>query len=200
MNLSPVRKIFQGVADRHQMFRMFDRHAQRPNRWDGDDSALYRGEWFEIGEAEHNYLFEILPPLWMRGDMFALREFLTGSITSIFFTLSIDGRVRYFHGYCDLSDVKSPACMRDAIIDRESRPVKAMTRDERIEHIWSATADRYRGYAGEDWPAAVRGLRTVLYFGSRNGPTPQILDKMTDAALCAKLPVHLRYLPDAIAA
>ena len=30
MNLSPIRKVFQGVADRRQMFRMFDRHAQRP--------------------------------------------------------------------------------------------------------------------------------------------------------------------------
>jgi len=55
MNLSPIRKVYQGIADRRQMFRMFDRHAQRPNRWEGDDSALYRGEWFEIGEAEHDY-------------------------------------------------------------------------------------------------------------------------------------------------
>ena len=64
MNLSPVRKVFQGVADRHQMFRMFDRHAQRPNRWEGNGGALYRGEWFEIGEASHDYMFEVLPPLW----------------------------------------------------------------------------------------------------------------------------------------
>lgn len=82
MNLSPIRKVFQGVADRHQMFRMFDRHAQRPNRWEGDDSALYRGEWFEI-----------LPPLWMKAEMFAMREFLTDSITSVFFMLPIDGRI-----------------------------------------------------------------------------------------------------------
>ena len=47
------------------------------------------GEWFEIGRAEHDYMFEILPPLWMRGDMFALSEFMTGSITSVFFALSI---------------------------------------------------------------------------------------------------------------
>lgn len=91
MTLSSIRKVFQGVADRHQMFRMFDRHAQRPNRWEGDDSALYRGEWFEIGEASHDYMFEILPPLWMKAEMFAMREFLTGSITSIFFTQSIIG-------------------------------------------------------------------------------------------------------------
>ena len=27
---SPIRKIYFGIADRHQMFRLFDRHAQRP--------------------------------------------------------------------------------------------------------------------------------------------------------------------------
>ncbi|RVO41704.1 DUF1419 domain-containing protein [Sinorhizobium meliloti] len=26
---------FRGVADRRQMFRMFDRDARRPNRWEG---------------------------------------------------------------------------------------------------------------------------------------------------------------------
>jgi hypothetical protein len=31
MTPSPIRKVYQGVADRRQMFRMFDRHAQRPN-------------------------------------------------------------------------------------------------------------------------------------------------------------------------
>src|SRR5690606_807803 len=133
--------IFQGVPDRRQMFRMFDRHAQRPNRWDADASALYAGEWFEISERDHDHMFEILPPFWMRGDMFAMREFLTDSVTSVFFALTIDGHVRHFHGYCDLSDKNSPARMRAALVDRDSRPVKAMTRTERLDHIWSATHD-----------------------------------------------------------
>lgn len=47
MTVSPIRKVFEGIADRRQMFRLFDRHAQRLNRWEGDDNALYRGEWFE---------------------------------------------------------------------------------------------------------------------------------------------------------
>ena len=60
MNPSPaIRKVFQGVATRQQMFRMFDRHAQRPDRWDTDPSPLYAGEWFEIAEAEHDYMLEI---------------------------------------------------------------------------------------------------------------------------------------------
>ncbi|NTA83927.1 DUF1419 domain-containing protein [Agrobacterium tumefaciens] len=200
MTLSPIRKVFQGVADRRQMFRMFDRHAQRPNRWEGDDSALYCGEWFEIDEREHNYMFEILPPLWMRGDMFAMREFLTGSITSIFFTLSIDGHIRHFHGYCDLADKGSPEHMRNAIIERESRPVRAMTSDERLEHIWSTTADDYRGYAGDRWPSVDRGKRTVLLYGGKEGTFLKRLDHLTASEISAKLPVHLRYLPDAIAA
>lgn len=121
MTLSSIRKVYQGIADRHQMFRMFDRHVQRPSRWHCDDGALYRGEWFELGEREHDYMFEILPPLWIRGDMFAMREFLTGSITSVFFTLSIDGHIRHFHGYCDLADTGSTERMRAAIIERETR-------------------------------------------------------------------------------
>ncbi|MFK4260147.1 hypothetical protein ACI2LT_28340 [Agrobacterium tumefaciens] len=36
-----------------------------------------------------------------------------------------------------------------------------MTREERLEHIWSSTADDYRDYAGERWPAGDRGKRTV---------------------------------------
>ncbi|QTG17294.1 DUF1419 domain-containing protein (plasmid) [Agrobacterium tumefaciens] len=200
MTLSTIRKVFEGIADRRQMFRMFDRHAQRPNRWEGDDSALYRNEWFEVGEAEHNYMFEILPPLWMRGEMFAMREFLTGSITSIFFTLSIDGHIRHFHGYCDLADKRSPERMRNAIIERESRPVRAMTREERLDHIWSSTADDYRGYAGERWPLSDHGKRTVLLYGGKEGTFLKLLDQLTDTEISAKLPVHLRYLPDAIAA
>lgn len=200
MTLSTIRKVFEGVADRRQMFRMFDRHAQRPNRWEGDDSALYRNEWFEVGEAEHNYMFEILRPLWMRGEMFAMREFLTGSITSIFITLLIDGHIRHFHGYCDLADRGSPERMRNAIVERESRPVRAMTREERLDHIWSSTADDYRGYAGERWPLSDHGKRTVLLYGGKEGTFLKPLDQLTDTEISAKLPVHLRYLPDAIAA
>lgn len=200
MTLSPIRKIYQGVADRRQMHRMFDRHAQRPNRWECDDSTLFSGEWFEIGKAEHDYMLEILPPLWMRGDMFAMREFLTGSITSVFYTLRIDGKVRHFHAYCDLSQSRSPVEMRDAIVERESWPVRAMTHDERLEHIWSATHDEYRGYAGERWLPEFRGKRTVLVYGRRGGTTLKLLEELTADEIAAKLPVHLRHLPTKIAA
>ncbi len=200
MTLITARKIYQGIADRRQMFRMFDRHAQRPNRHQDDAIALYSGEWFEIDQAGHDYMFEVLPPLWMRGDMFALREFLTGNVTSVFFSLKIDGQFRYFHGYCDISDRGSPAQMRDAIVERESRPVRAMTREERLEHIWSATHDQYRAYADWRYPAFQRGKRLVMNFAAGGHRDFDLLDQLTDAQIAGKLPVHLRYLPDAIAA
>lgn len=195
-----IRKVFQGVASRHQMFRMFDRYAQRPNRWDGDAAPLFAGEWFEITEAEHDYVFEILPPLCIRGAMFAMREFLTGSVTSVFFALRIDGVIRHFHGYCDLSDMQAVERMRVAIIERESRPERAMTREERLEHIWSITADDYRGYAGNSWPEAARSRRTIILYDSKRGSTLKLLDDLTDDEIAAKLPVQLRHLPSPIAA
>lgn len=201
MNPSPaIRQVFQGVASRPQMFRMFDRHLQRPKRWQGDATPLYAGEWFEIGEAEHDYMFEILPPLWIRGSMFAIREFLTGSVTSVFFALRIDEAIRYFHGYCDLADQLSVETMRLAIVERENRPIRAMTREERLEHIWSSTADDYRGYAGERWPEGSRGKRIVMVYGDKGGTVLKLLEDLSDDEIAAKLPVQLRYLPSPIAA
>ncbi|TGP50893.1 DUF1419 domain-containing protein [bacterium M00.F.Ca.ET.230.01.1.1] len=194
-----IRKIYQGVADRRQMYRLFDRHAQRPNRWQNDDSALFAGEWFEIARAEHDTMLDILPPLWMRGDMFALREFLTESVTSVFYTLRIDGRTRYFHAYCDLSQARSSVDTRDAIVERESWPVKAMTHVERLEHIWSATHDEYRGYAGDHFPQKHRGKRTLVVYGL--GRTElKLLEDLTHDEIAAKLPVHLRHFPAKTAA
>ena len=200
MSLPTIRKVFQGVADRRRMFRMFDRYAQRPNRWESEVGTLYNGEWFEVGEAEHDYMLNILPPLWMKPDMFAMREFLTGSVTSVLFSLSISGMNRYFHGYCDLADKGSPERMQIAILAHEARQIKAMTRDERLEHIWSETGDDYRGYADDLWPEADRGRRKIVVYGGSRGPSAKLLDDLTDGESSAKLPVHLRYLPEQQAA
>ena len=83
MTQSSIRKIYFGVADRRQMFRLFDRHAQRPNRVEGDDSALFRGEWFEIGKAEHDYMFEILPSLWMKGTVLSLARTVSMMMSAV---------------------------------------------------------------------------------------------------------------------
>ncbi len=134
------------------------------------------------------------------GSLFAMREFLTGSITSVFFALRIDGTIRHFHGYCDLSDTSSVENMRLAITERETRPVRAMTRDERLDHIWSSTADDYRGYATDRWPHASRGKKTIILYGGAAGTTLKLLEDLTDDEIAAKLPVHLRHLPVSIAA
>ncbi|NTC84029.1 DUF1419 domain-containing protein [Agrobacterium tumefaciens] len=194
------RKIFQGTAKRADMFRMFDRHARRPSRFDTNSSALYAGEWFEIDEISYEYMLDILPPLWMRGPIFAMREFMTGSVTSVFYAIRIDGAVRHFHAYCDLSDANSVEAMRATIIARESRPVRAMSREERLEHIWSTTVDDHRGYAGGSWPKPVQGHRTVMLYGGKEGTFLKLLDTLSDDEIAVKLPVHLRYLPTVLAA
>lgn len=194
------RKVFQGVAKRSDMFRMFDRHAKRPNRHDANQSTVYAGEWFEIDETSYTYMLDILPPLWMRGPVLAMREFMIDQVTSVFFAIRIHETVRYFHSYCDLSEPSSVEAMRSAITARETRPVRAMSREERLEHIWSTTADDYRGYAGERWPKPVRGQRTVTLYSGREGTFLKLLGMLTADEIAAKLPVHLRHLPSAQAA
>ena len=44
------------------------------------------------------------------------------------------------------------------------------------------------------------GKRTVLVYGGQRGTVLKLLDRLTDEEISAKLPVHLRYLPEAIAA
>jgi len=171
-------KVFQGVASRQQMFRMFDRHAQRPNRWDGDAAPFYAGEWFEIGETEYDYMFEVLPPLWVRGSMFAMREYMTGSVTSVFFALRIDAAIRYFQAIA-IFPTRHPS-KRCASPSSSAKAVRSMTRQERLEHIWSTTADDYRGYAGDKWPQSARGKRTVVLYGGNEGTFLKLLEELTD--------------------
>jgi hypothetical protein len=108
----PFRKVFQGVATRYEMFQIFNRHSEAPFDEVRRSGSIYAGEWFEITEAEHDYMFEILPPLFVRGDLFAMREFQAGSVTSVFLALTIDEVCRWFHGYCDLADKNSPDRLR----------------------------------------------------------------------------------------
>jgi Protein of unknown function (DUF1419) len=196
----PFRKVFQGVATRYEMFQIFNRHSEAPFDEPRHSGRIYAGEWFEITEADYDYMFEILPPLFVRGDLFAMREFQAGSVTSVFLARTIDDVCRWFHGYCDLADKSSPDRLRTAIIERESHPVRAMTREERLEHIWSSTHGDYRGYAGQRFTSSKRGQRTILYCGGVQSMTLKLLDELSDAEIAAKLPVQLRFLPELIAA
>lgn len=193
-------KVYQGVAKCSDMFRMFDRHRNRPNRFDDDQSAVYAGEWFEIEKGSYEYMLDVLPPLWIRGSIFAMREFMAGWVTSVFIAVRIADARRYFHTYCDLSDPVSVERMHAEILARENRQGCAMSREERLEHIWSTAADDHRGYAGERWPKPLRGHRTVVLFDGKEGRFLKLLDSLTDDEIAAKLPVHLRHLPLTLAA
>jgi len=182
-----IRKIYQGVASRQTMYQLFTRHHAAP--WDDAriSGALYDGEWFEITEDAYDYMLDLLPPQFMRDGCFAMSEYQAGSVTSVFFAIGIDERVRWFHAYCDMSDRKSLETMRQAIRLREERPVPAMTHQERLDHIWSTTADAYRGYEGS--------RRTISVYSRESGQRWDLLDALSDAETIAKLPVQLRHLP-----
>ncbi len=56
------------------------------------------------------------------------------------------------------------------------------------------------GYAGENWPADQQGKRTILVYSRGRDTTLQLLDRLNDFEITAKLPVHLRDFPEPIAA
>jgi hypothetical protein len=88
--------------------------------------------------------------------------------------------IRHFHGYCDLSDDAGVVeRMRLAIIERESRPVRAMTREERLEHIWSSTADGLSRLCRRSLALCRRAASArVLFFGGKLGSVPRLLDSI----------------------
>jgi hypothetical protein len=194
------RKIFEGVASRQQMYSFFNRHSQAPFDEERITGRCYAGEWFEIAEGDHDRMFEILPPLFYRGDLFAMREFVAGNVTSVFFALCINGRTRWFHGYCDLSDRQSIDWMRTTILERETRAHRTMTRRETLDHIWSTTANDFRGYADGRFPAPFRWRQIVLVYRADQGTVWKLLDDLDDAEIAAKLPVQLRHAPQSAAA
>lgn len=120
-SISLPRKVFQGAAKRADMFRMFDRHAKRPDRFGGDQTAVYAGEWFEIDESSYSYMLDILPPLWMRGPTFAMREFMIGSVTSVFYAIRIDGADTFTHTATSRTRTRSRLCGPRSSIGRFGR-------------------------------------------------------------------------------
>ncbi|SDN38271.1 DUF1419 domain-containing protein [Ensifer sp. YR511] len=197
---SQPRKIFEGVACRHEFYALLSRHNQSPFDEERLSGRRYAGEWFEVTEEDHDRMFEILPPLFMRGDHFAMREFLAQSITSVFFTLKIDGRFRWFHAYGDLAAACSINRIRAAIIDRESRSVRSMSRAEKLEHIWSITGPDFRAFADQCFAADFAGRRILMVFPAVQGKIWKLIDDLTDEEIAAKLPVQFRHLGESVAA
>ena len=178
----PFRKVFDGVATREEMFRLFNHHRDDPNVHPVSGKP-YSSEWFEIEPAQYHFMLGLLPPLFQRSGMFGLSEYKAGNVTSVFFAIRIRGRERFFHGFCDLGDRQSPDKMRAAIIAHEIGAADSMTLEEKLEAIWSATHPDFKGIAGKsdlgDWPADHHGKRFVFV---RGGPDRvlKLLEELSD--------------------
>ncbi|CAM5290935.1 hypothetical protein ATER59S_00538 [Aquamicrobium terrae] len=191
----PFRKVFDGVATREQMHRLFDRHKDNPD-FDPLSGKPYAGEWFEIEAASYHLMLALLPPLFQRTGMFGFSEYRAGSITSVFFTIRIRGRERWFHGFCDLTDKRSPDAMRAAIIAYETGAADSMTREEKLEAIWNATHPDCRGIAGESnpdaWPEDHKGKRAIVV-DDNGAAVLKLLEHLTDDEIDARMAnIHVR--------
>lgn len=197
MSSNPAfRKVLDRVATREQMFQLFNRHKDNPDH-DPLSGTPYSGEWFEIEATSYHFMLGLLPPLFQRTGMFGMSEYKAGNVTSVFFAIRIRGRERWYHGFCDLTDRSSPDAMRAAIIAHETGAVDSMTREEKLEAIWSATHADFKGIAGETnvdaWPPEHHGKRTILTYVAGEGTTLKLLEDLTDAEIDSRMPaVHAR--------
>lgn len=190
-NHPPFRKVFECVATREQMFALFNRHSDTPGV-DTLSGKAYASEWFEIEASSYHFMLSLLPPLFQRTGMFGMSEYKAGNVTSVFFAIRIRGRERFFHGFCDLSDKRSPDAMRAAIIAYETGAVDSMTREEKLEAIWSATHADFKGIAGEAnpdaWPPEHRGKRTVLVNAGGEATVLKLLEDLSDQEIDSRMP------------
>lgn len=190
-NHPPFRKVFECVATREQMFALFNRHSDTPGV-DTLSGKAYASEWFEIEASSYHFMLGLLPPLFQRTGMFGMAEYRAGNVTSVFFAIRVRGRERYFHGFCDLSDKRSPDAMRAAIIARETGAIDSMTRGEKLEAIWTATHADFRGIAGnanpDAWPPEHQGKRTILIDVAGLGTTLKLLEDLTDEEIDSRIP------------
>jgi len=195
-NQPPFRKVFEGIATRTQMFALFNRHSDTPGV-DTLSGKPYASEWFEIEASSYHFMLGLLPPLFQRTGMFGVSEYKAGNVTSVFFAIRIRGRERWYHGFCDLGDKRSPDAMRAAIIAHETGAVDSMTREEKLEAIWSATHADFKGIAGDAnpdaWPPEHHGKRTILTYVAEQGTTLKLLEDLTDEEIDSRMSaVHAR--------
>lgn len=187
----PFRKVFDGVATREEMFQLFNHHRDDPG-FDPLSGKPYSSEWFEIEATDYHFMLGLLPPLFQRTGMFGMSEYKAGNVTSVFFAIRIRGRERWFHGFCDLTDRQSPDKMRAAIVAHETGAVDSMTREEKLEAIWSATHPDFKGIAGqtnpEAWPPDHHGKRTILTYVVGQGAVLTLLENLSDEEIAIRMP------------
>ncbi len=192
MALDPTYlKIFHGVATHAFMYELLNLpvDASPEDRMSG---ACYAGRWFEITQASYETMLEVLPPIFMRSGMFAMSELKAGNVGSVFFEITIAGRKRWFHGYCDLSDRAAPDAMRAAIMLWETGDTTGMTRADLLEAVWSFSHPGSRGVLGQmvasDCPEQHRGKRVICIWEPGAGTVLKTLDALTDEEIKEKLP------------
>lgn len=171
------------------MFALFNRHGDAPGV-DPRSGKPYSGEWFEIEASSYHFMLGLLPPLFQRTGMFGMSEYKAGNVTSVFFAIRIRGRERWFHGFCDLTDKRSPDALRAAIIARETGAIDSMTRGEKLEAIWTATHADFRGVAEanpDSWPPEHHGKRTILVYVAGQGTTLKLLEDLTDEEIDSRI-------------
>jgi hypothetical protein len=191
MPIEPVfTKIFGGVASREEMFALLNEPVDAPlaDRFSGQ---AYAGRWFETDADCYREMLEVLPPLRMNADMFVLSEFKAGTVASAFLEIMIGGEKRWFHGYCDTSDRRSPETLRAAILLWETGDTGGMTRAQMLDAIWSTTHADYRGIAEEydppSWPEPWRGKRTILVYEPGVGTVLKPLEMLTDGEVAERM-------------
>lgn len=185
------QKVCGHVATQSEMIALLNVPGEGPID-DIVSGQCYAGQWFEVERYSYEIMLEVLPPLFMRHDMFAMSELRAGFVGSVFLEIVILGRKRWFHGYCDLSDRKSPDALRSAISFRETGDTTGMTRAEVLDAIWLATHRDFRGIAGEidplAWPVEHRGKRTILTHVRGEGTVLKLLEDLTVDEVADRLP------------
>ncbi len=194
MSIDPIfHKIHALVVPHGIMLELMNEEPDAPlgERISGQ---AWAGRWFEITQQSYNEMFEMMPPRLMAPDMFALSELKAGAVGSVFFEIVIAGKKRWFHGFCCLSDRDAPTKMRTAIILWETGDATGLTRDQKLDAIWSFTHRGFRGHLRNGDGAAnagdLRGSRTILIYEPGFGTVLKRLADLTDNEIAAELPRH----------
>lgn len=194
MSIDPVfHKIHALVVPYGTMLELMNEKPDAPIEERASGQA-WAGRWFEITEQSYNEMFEMMPPRFMQPDMFALSELKAGTVGSVFFEIVIAGSKRWFHGFCRLDDRDAPAKMRGAIVLWETGDATGLTRDQKLDAIWSFAHRDFRGYLRSDDDGARAGAqhgdRTILIYEPAFGTVLKRLADLTDDEIADKLPRH----------
>ena len=192
MAIDPIyHKIFGCIASHGEMFELLNQSPDGPPA-DRVTGQAHAGRWFEILQHSYDVMLEVLPPLFMRHDMFAMSELHAGTVGAVFFEIVIRRTKRWFVGFCDLADRGSPDRMRAAIILWETGDTTGFTRAQKLDAIWSITHARSRGSIDAQHRDHADRIppekRTILIYELKVGTVLKRLEDLTDEEIAYKLP------------